>query len=279
MQSFFENLKNLLGGEFNKDISSVEQEYLYSFDRLLEEVIEIEKDNGQKQKYKAFLSQHNNLLGPYKGGIRFHENVNLEDVKALSFLMTIKNALVGVPFGGAKGGVEVNIQTLSNSEIEKLARAYVQKFYKFIGPKFYIPAPDINTSSKVMSWMLDEYKKITGDSSTATFTGKVIEQGGLNGREEATGYGGVVVLNEYLKLSKNLFSKTIKIHGFGNVGQFFALVADFFGYKIIAVADLSGIVKLESGIDIKKLIEIKKSGQSFVSYTKVSKFLKQNFGS
>jgi glutamate dehydrogenase/leucine dehydrogenase len=229
---------------------------------------EIELDNNKK--FKAFRIQHNNLLGPYKGGIRFHENVSKEEIQALSTLMTIKNSVSGLPYGGAKGGIKVDPKKLSEDELEELSRKYVRGLVDYIGPKIDIPAPDVNTNPKIISWMVDEYvkhetynmKHVTEKQLSflrGSFTGKEINEGGSLGRESATGQGGVIVLKyilnkiiKHLKVSKDL---TVAIQGFGNVGYFFAEIARDSGFRIVAASDSkSAILKLDpkaQSIDFK----------------------------
>ncbi len=209
--------------------------------------------------YKAYRVQHNNLLGPYKGGIRFHPNVDIDEVKSLAFWMTFKCAIANLPFGGAKGGVNCNPKKLSEKEIEEISRKYVQAFYKYIGPKKDIPAPDVYTNSKIMDIMVDEYEKLTGDKTKASFTGKSLNNGGSEGRETATAQGGVFILQE--KFSE---LNTVAIQGFGNAGIFAAKLLK--NKKIIAISDSKGSIYNENGLDIKKLIEIKKQTGSVINY-------------
>ena len=215
--------------------------------------IPVEMDNGRIQNFRGFRSQHSNALGPYKGGIRFHPNVSEDEVKALSMLMTWKCSLVNLPFGGAKGGIIVNPKELSESELEKLSRGYVKKIFPWIGYDKDVPAPDINTNSKIMGWMVDEYSKISGISggrSVGVFTGKSKDAGGLSGREEATGYGGFIVLNKLReKVGFDPKDTTLAIQGFGNVGYNFAKFAYEEGYKIIAVSEAEGGIYVKEGLN------------------------------
>src|SRR3989344_1002906 len=211
----------------------------------------VKMDKGQIQLFKAFRIQHNSALGPYKGGIRFHQGVTREEVQALAILMSIKCAVVGIPYGGGKGGVAVDPKKLSPAELERLSRAYAAAVAPFIGPQKDIPAPDVNTNAQIMAWMLDEYEKIIGHKSPATFTGKPLSRGGSLGRNEATGRGGVIILQallaklkiENLKL-KIAVSPTVAVQGFGNVGYYFAKLAREKGASLVAVSDSKGgIVK------------------------------------
>lgn len=234
---------------------------------FLEEEIEITGEKNSKMKFKAFRSQHNNALGPFKGGIRFHEGVNEDEVKALAMLMTWKTAVMGLPYGGAKGGVQVASESLSRIEIERLARAYVKAFASSFGPDKDIPAPDLNTDSEIMAWMLDEYEKIVGVSCPAAFTGKPIELGGSEGKEEATGQGGAYIL-ELLAEKYNLTPSetTIAIQGFGNVGFWFAKCAHELGFKIVALSDSKGGIYNKASLDPESVLRVKKETGSVSEY-------------
>lgn len=216
-------------------------------------------DDGSERTFKGMRIQHNNALGPYKGGIRFHQNVNKSEVQALATLMSIKCAVAALPLGGGKGGVIVDPKTLSESELERLSRAFVRKIAPFIGPDIDVPAPDVNTNPKIMAWMLDEYEKIIGHQAPAAFTGKPIDKGGSLGRTEATGRGGVIVMDALVKkLAKNPKELTVAVQGFGNVGYYFAEIASRHGYRVIAVSDSAGGVYVNDGIDTKVTMKCKK---------------------
>ena len=167
--------------------------------RVIEVSIPVRMDDGSIKVFKGFRSQHNDAVGPTKGGIRFHQNVSIEEVKALSIWMTFKCSVTGIPYGGGKGGIIVDPKTLSQGELERLSRGYVDKIYKLIGEKVDVPAPDVNTNGQIMSWMVDEYNKLTGCSAVGTFTGKPLEFGGSKGRNAATGFGVAVVAREAAK--------------------------------------------------------------------------------
>ncbi len=208
-------------------------------------------DNGKTKVFTAYRSQHNNALGPYKGGIRFYEKVSEEEIKTLSMLMTWKCSLAGIAFGGGKGGVIVNPKELSKKELERLSRGYVRKLFPLIGPHKDVPAPDMNTNALIMAWMVDEFSKLKGESSPASFTGKSLKKGGLKGRMEATGYGGVVVLEKLREvIGLKPEETTLAIQGFGNVGFHFAKYAFEKGYKIIYLSEYGGGVCLkEEGLN------------------------------
>lgn len=235
-------------------------------ERQLEITFPIRMDNGKIKILKGFRIQHNNWLGPYKGGIRFHHQVDLNEVKALAFWMTIKNAVVDVPFGGGKGGVEVNPKELSVIELESLTRAFTKKIAHIIGPEIDVPAPDVNTNGQIMEWMADEYGKHRGEDHRAVVTGKPLHCGGSEGREEATGLGGFYVLEELvekLKLKKPL---KVAIQGFGNVGSHIAILLQQNGYEIVALSDSKGgIYKQNGAFDAGSVKECKKTNKSISS--------------
>lgn len=233
--------------KFNINIKKVE-EFLEP-NRILEVKIPVKLENGEVKLFKGYRSQHNNKLGPYKGGIRFHHNVTREEVMMLSLLMTIKCAVANIPYGGGKGGVIVDPKILTEKELEELSREYVRKIYDIIGPEADIPAPDVNTNPKIIDWMADEYVKISrknGKESPdnflySTFTGKSEKNYGLAGRTEATGFGGVVTLEQLIKkLKLNPNDQTIAVQGFGNVGYYFALFASKLGFQVVSVSDSKG---------------------------------------
>ncbi len=237
-------------------------------DKVLEGELSVKMDDGKVKKFKAFRSQHNNARGPYKGGIRFHQNVSLAEVKALSTWMTWKCAITGIPYGGAKGGVIVDPKQLSRTELESLSRAYARFVADDVGPWWDVPAPDVNTDGQIMAWMVDEYQKVRlakakpadlQENSLATFTGKPLNLGGSHGRSEATGLGGVYVLEKLMeKLGKTKKDQvTIAIQGFGNVGYWFAYHADKLGYKVVAVSDSKGGIYLTEGLDPAKVLACK----------------------
>jgi len=206
--------------------------------RILKAEIPIKMDNGQVKKFKAFRVQYNNSRGPFKGGIRFHPQVNLNEVKALSFWMTVKAAAVNIPMGGGKGGVTVDPKKLSPRELEKLSRGYMKAFHKHLGPKIDVPAPDVNTNSQVMDWMADEYAKLTGEKQPAVITGKSIKAGGSLGRDTATADGGFFILLDLVKKLKIKPKKTrVVIQGYGNAGANIVHSLYQAGFKIIGVSD------------------------------------------
>ncbi len=226
--------------------------------RLLKADAEHEFDvtlsNGQT--HKAYRVQHSNARGPYKGGIRFHPEVNLDEVRALATLMSLKTAAVGLPLGGGKGGISINPKDLSKKDLEELSRKYAAHLSPHIGPDKDVPAPDVNTNATIIDWMVDEYEKQTDSNGQAAFTGKSLENGGSLGREAATGRGGVIALRETLKqLAWGDKPITIAVQGFGNVGSFFATVAaeEQPSWQIVAATDSSGGPYNPKGLDATAL--------------------------
>lgn len=234
-----------------------------------EHIFEIGLSSGET--FKAYRVQHSNKRGPYKGGIRFHQDVDLDEVKALATLMSFKTAAVGLPLGGGKGGVAVNPKKLSKKQLEELSRKYVRHLHRHIGPETDVPAPDVNTDPTIIDWMVDEYERLTGDKSRASFTGKSIEMGGSLGRDAATGRGGVIALQTLLEQRgeppKEL---SYAIQGFGNVGSFFAAVAQTQqpGWKLVAASDSKAALYSPGGLDAKELAEFKQRGGSFTDFKK-----------
>ena len=201
--------------------------------------------------YDAFRFQHSDKRGPYKGGIRFHPQVNEDEVKALATLMSVKAAAVDIPMGGGKGGVVIDAKNASEAELEAVARGFVKQFHEHIGPDKDVPAPDVNTDAQIIDWMVDEYEQISGDTTKASFTGKSLANGGSEGRTAATGRGGMIALREYAK-AKGLATDGLRVavQGIGNVGFFFAQLAQAeLGAKIVAVSNSSSTLVRQEGFD------------------------------
>ncbi|MDO4690005.1 MAG: Glu/Leu/Phe/Val dehydrogenase [Fusobacterium sp.] len=206
--------------------------------RIIEISIPVKMDNGTIKTFKGYRSAHNDAVGPYKGGIRFHPDVNADEVKALSIWMSIKCQVTGIPYGGGKGGITVDPSELSKRELEELSRGYVRGMYRYLGEKLDIPAPDVNTNGQIMAWMQDEYNKISGEQGIGVFTGKPLTYGGSQGRNEATGFGVAVIMRESFKaLGKDLKGSTVAVQGFGNVGKFTVKNIMKLGGKVVAVAE------------------------------------------
>lgn len=223
--------------------------------RELRVQVPVRRDSGSLEVYTGYRVQHNGARGPYKGGIRYHPSADLEEVRALASLMTWKTALVDVPFGGAKGGIQVDPTGFSNAELERMSRRYFGQISHIIGPTRDIPAPDMNTNAQVMSWFMDEYGRRAGHT-TQIVTGKPVALGGSFGREAATGRGVVVVTNETARdLGMDVPDElTMAIQGFGNVGSWAARIADEHGYRVVAVSDVAGGIHAPEGLDVTKLL-------------------------
>ncbi|EIM07282.1 glutamate dehydrogenase [Planococcus antarcticus DSM 14505] len=255
-------------------------------DKIHKSFLRVPLDDGSVVQIPSYRAQHNDAMGPYKGGIRFHESVNEEEVIKLAFLMTLKNALHKVPFGGGKGGIVINPREYSEKELNLISRKYVSYFVDVIGPDKDIPAPDMGSGEREMDWMMAEYKLVhPGTSYLGSFTGKSVVNGGSLGRREATGKGVYFtfryLLHDYVKANKqlltksdNLFAKTtlelynrplkMAVQGFGNVGSVAALEAyhcHLINHKIIAVSDRNVTLYNENGLDIPALIEFTKTNR------------------
>lgn len=221
--------------------------------------IPVRMDDGTLRVFPGFRIQYNDARGPTKGGIRYHKDVTVEEIRALAALMTWKCALYHLPLGGAKGGIVCNPKELSEGELERLSRSFIQKIAHFIGPDRDICAPDVGTNARTMSWMMDEYSKIVGKTSFGVISGKPVSIGGSEGREDATARGGWYIIAEAAKdIGIPLRNATVAIQGFGNVGKNAALLAQSLGdCRVIAVSDSGGGVVNRDGLDIRKLSEHK----------------------
>ena len=222
------------------DLSKSFIDELSTPERIITINFPLKKDSGKVEMMTGYRVQYNNLLGPYKGGLRFHPDVDMDEVSALGFWMMIKNAICNVPFGGGKGGIVVDPKNLSEKELESLSREFAKKLALNIGPNVDVPAPDVNTNSKIMDWIESEYSKIVGYEAKAVITGKSIGNGGSIGREEATGLGGFFILEELVKKLNLKRPLTVAIQGFGNVGSNLAAILHSNGYKIVAISDIKG---------------------------------------
>lgn len=225
--------------------------------RVVEVSIPVHMDDGSIQIFKGYRAQHCDAVGPTKGGIRFHQNVSLDEVKALSIWMTFKCGVVGLPYGGAKGGVIVDPQKLSAGELERLSRGYIRAIAPFVGADKDIPAPDVNTNGQIMAWMSDEYNEIKGHSEPGMLTGKPISVGGSLGRTAATGRGVMITAQEVAKeLGIDITKAKVVVQGFGNVGSNAArLLAQEVGAKVVAVSDVYGGIYCEDGLDLAAVDE------------------------
>ena len=245
----FERAANLIGLDEKIRLS------LNVPDRELMVEVPLRKDDGSLESYRGYRVQHNNSRGPFKGGIRYHHEVDLDEVRSLAALMTWKTALVNIPYGGGKGGISIDPSKLSNLELERLSRRFFRAINPIIGINRDIPAPDVNTNPQIMAWFMDEYGMINGHTP-GIVTGKPIELGGSLGRNEATGRGTAFIARETANLlNMNLDGAKVVIQGFGNVGSYAANFLNEMGSKIIAISDVNGGLFDPEGLDINLLIE------------------------
>ena len=237
------------------DIGRNVEDLLMTANREIAVKIPLEMDDGQIRVFMGYRVQHNSARGPYKGGLRYAVDVDLDEVKSLASLMTWKAALAEIPYGGAKGGISVDVKELSRGELERLTRRFVNRIHDFIGPQTDIPAPDMNTNAQVMAWIMDQYSTLEGHNP-AVVTGKPVDLYGAEGREAATGRGVVYVIEEFLKdLDRDIADTTFAIQGFGNVGSFAAKFLNELGGKVAAVSDVSGAVYDPEGLPVEEIIE------------------------
>lgn len=216
----------------------------------------IRMDNGDVKMIKGYRVQHNNVLGPFKGGIRISDDIYLDEIKSLAFWMTLKCALQDLPYGGAKGGIKINPWKLSKTELEQVSKGYASNMFKWIGENRDIPAPDMGSNSQVMDWMTDAYQKKAQSHNNAVFTGKSIECGGAHGRTQATGYGVVECIKLWAKQNKvNLAGKTYVLQGYGNVGSYTALLLTRLGMICVGVADHTRSLVSKEGFNVYQLKE------------------------
>ena len=245
-----------------KDILTI----LSSPERIITATLALKMDNGSLKTFLAYRVQYSSICGPYKGGIRFHPQADLEEIKALALGMTIKTALVKIPLGGGKGGLVVDTKSLSKKEIERLSRAWIRAFQDVLGPQKDIPAPDLYTNSQIMSYMVDEYSKLAGKEVKGVITGKPLVSGGSKGRITATAQGAFYILEKALQelgLKKEL---SIAIQGFGNAGGTIAKLLYDAGYKIVALADSQEALYNKKGFNIDKVLKYKKEKKSLKGF-------------
>lgn len=267
------------------ELDSAVYEILKEPQRVIEISIPVRMDDGSLKVFKGYRALHNNAVGPGKGGIRFHPDVNMDEVKALSIWMTFKCCVTGIPYGGAKGGVTVNPKELSQGELERLSRGYIQGIYKYIGDKIDIPAPDVNTNPQIMAWMVDEYIKLSGHHELGVITGKPVLWGGSKGRNEATGIGVAFTVREILKkYNIDIVNAKVAVQGFGNVGSFTVKNVQGMGAKIVALAHHnrergSYAIYNEDGLDFDDLYDYyyTKGNRNFLKYPKGEIISDQDF--
>lgn len=256
MPSPFENAKALLDEaapylekDYPKEVLASIIAKLKTPQRIKKGKITITLDSGKKKSFDAFRVQHNNARGPYKGGTRYHPKVDLSEIKALAFLMSLKCAAIDIPYGGAKGGVAVDPKTLSVGELERLTRAYMRFIAPVIGPKVDIPGPDVNTNETIMDWMMDEYSLLVGTKTPSIVTGKSLASGGSEGRHSATAQGALYLFDAFAKAVGIKKGAKVAIQGYGNAGYFMAKFLDEAGYKVVAASDSKGAAYVSEGMD------------------------------
>jgi len=234
--------------------------------KVMEVSIPVKMDNGEVKTFIGYRSQHNDAIGPAKGGIRYHQDVTMDEVKALSMWMTFKCGVTGLPYGGGKGGIVVDPTQLSQGELERLSRGYIRAIANFIGDNKDIPAPDMGTNAQVMSWMIDELSVIRGYNEFGAITGKPVGFGGSLARTEATGYGIANMAKMAAgKLGVKFEGAKVAVQGFGNVGSFTCKYLSELGAKVVAVSDVSCALYNEDGIDIKALMEYVKGNKFLIT--------------
>ncbi len=268
-------LEQLLKASAIAKIDSNIVKQLEHHNRIVEVSVPIKRTKtGQIEVFDGFRVQHNNARGPYKGGIRFHQRVSVDEVKALSLWMTLKTAVVDIPMGGGKGGVVVNPKELDKIELEALARGYAGRIADVIGPKKDVPAPDVNTDPQIMDWIKDEYEKIVGHPAPAVITGKPVKDGGSEGRDVATSEGAFYVWQAMeKKVGLSAKNTRVAIIGFGNAGHFMAKRLAEAGYKVVSVSDSHGGIYDPQGLDPNKVLKHKQKTGSVVGFKGLKEIL------
>jgi glutamate dehydrogenase (NAD(P)+) len=259
------------------NLSAAMRRVLIIAKREVQVEVSIERDNGDIDTFIGFRVQHDNARGPMKGGFRYHPQVDLDEIRALAALMTLKTAVVNIPFGGAKGGIAVDPRTLSRRELERLTRKFIGAIHDVIGPDIDIPAPDMGTDAEVMAWVMNEYGKFRG-FNPGVVTGKPAELYGIPGREEATGRGvGIVTLKTLSRLGRKAAGSRIAIQGFGNVGSHTAKFLHDAECRVVAVSDLSGGFFNDKGIDVLAAIKyVNRNKQSLAGFTDAERITNEN---
>lgn len=246
----FENaLRQLWGAAKAGGVEGELVERLSRAEREITVTIPVAMDDGTTRLFEGYRVQHSSLRGPYKGGIRFHPEADIDEVRALALWMTIKTAVADIPMGGGKGGVVVDVNSMSEGELERLSRGFVRTLWRDLGPLVDVPAPDMNTTPQIMSWMVDEFGKLSGDTTKAAFTGKPVADGGSEGRGAATGLGGFYVFSALKDKAGLGDGLTIAVQGMGNVGGHAAKIFSDHGHKVVAMSDSKGAIYNEAGLD------------------------------
>ncbi|MFB6149421.1 MAG: Glu/Leu/Phe/Val dehydrogenase, partial [Halobacteriales archaeon] len=264
----FENMQDQLEGAASYlDIGDDVLERLKNPERIMEMNLSVEMDDGSLEVFRAFRSQFNDDRGPYKGGIRYHPNVSRDEVKALSGWMVYKTAVVGVPLGGAKGGIIIDPADYSRDELERITRSYAEELRPIIGEDKDVPAPDVNTGQQEMDWIKDTYETLENTTEPGVITGKALESGGSEGRIEATGRSTVIAAREAFDyLDKDLEGATVAVQGYGNAGWLSAKLIDEMGATVVAVSDSAGGIYNEAGFDPVDVKDAKRRDGSVVEY-------------
>ena len=257
-------------------------ELLKEPESVIEVTIPVKMDDGSVKTFKGYRSTHSTAVGPSKGGIRFHPQVNLDEVKALSMWMTFKCGITGIPYGGGKGGIAVDPSKLSTGELERLSRGFIRKTYRFLGEKKDIPAPDVNTNGQIMSWMLDEYIVISGEHLNGVLTGKPVEFGGSKGRNEATGLGVAIIARETCKnIGLNIEGAKVAVQGFGNVGSFSVKYLENLGAKVVSIAEFDSdgpyAIYDEDGFKYDELVDFKDNNGTLRNFSNSNEISIEDF--
>lgn len=268
MSTFTNALQQLKLAAEKAQIAPSVLEQLKRPERSLQFSFPVTMDDGSVKMFDGYRVQYSSARGPYKGGLRYHPQTNLDEVKALALWMTIKCAVVDIPLGGAKGGITVDPKKLSRGELERLTRAFTRRLVPFIGPNLDVPAPDVNTTPAIMAWVRDEYERIVGHQEPGVVTGKPLNRGGSQGRVPATAQGGVYVLQELLtKLKLPPNRVTVAVQGMGNVGGIMAQLLYQAGYKVVAMSDSSGGIYHPKGLAVPAVEHFKTQTGSLRGYT------------
>lgn len=260
VRGFYERAAEQLGLELSL------REALATPARELSAQVRVPMDFGGFKVFRGYRVQHNNARGPFKGGLRFHASVSLDEIRCFAMLMTWKTALMNIPFGGAKGGVQVDPKLLSEAEVERLSRAFMRTIADVIGPQVDVPAPDVNTNPQIMGWMADEYSRRYGPNP-AVITGKPVVLGGSLGRDAATGRGSAICLERLVKARGWRREDTpVAVQGYGNAGSWLAIILDELGYPVIAVSDSGGTLISRYGLHPRAVLKHKQETGSVVGF-------------
>jgi len=267
MSVFANALKQLKQAASYAKIPSAIIEQLKHPERILQFSFPVTMDNSEVRVFEGYRVQYSSARGPYKGGLRYHPQTNLDEVKALAFWMAVKCAVVGIPLGGGKGGITVDPKKLSEAELEKLTRAFTRKLAPFIGPEQDVPAPDVNTTPQIMAWVRDEYERVVGKKVPGVVTGKPLNFGGSQGRTPATAQGGMYVLEELIgKLKLKPKQVSVAVQGMGNVGGIMAQLLHQAGYHVAAMSDSKGGIYNPKGLDVPAVERFKKQTGSLKNF-------------